>query len=389
MSRAREVILILERSRAYGRRLIRGIVRYAKTHDPWLFHMEPEFYRHSPRRPQDWITSLQADGIIAHLGDGRAIRSVMGLGVPAIITSIREPAAQTHAIETDDEAIGRMAVDYFLGRGFHHFAYCGFDEMHWSKRRGESFRRTVTEAGRDIRVYEQPRRRNLRTGEDEEPFLTDWLRSLPRPTALLTCNDDRGRQVLIACRAARLEVPDDIAILGVDDDEFVCETTHPQLSSINLGVEAAGYAAATLLGDLMTEPKRNRDNERIVISPLYVAERQSTDVLATKDREVAAALRFIRERVREMVQVSDVARAVGLSVRTLQQRFSKVTGHSVHDEIKRTRVDHMARLLVSTNFSITEIARLFQCAEVNNISRYFRQQTGLTPSQYRKTHSVR
>jgi len=389
MPQTREVILVLERSRAYGRRLIRGIVRYAKTHDPWLFHMEPEFYRHSPQHPQAWITSLQADGIIAHLGDGRVLKNVMDLRIPAIITSIREPIAQTHAIESNDEAIGRMAVDYFLGRGFHHFAYCGFDGMHWSKRRGESFRRTVTQAGREICVYEQPRRKNLRTAEDEQPFLVDWLRSLPKPTALLTCNDDRGRQVLITCKTARLKVPDDIAILGVDDDEFVCETTHPQLSSINLGVEAAGYAAAVLLRDLMAEPKLDREKERITVSPLYVAERQSTDVLATKDREVAAALRFIREHVRETVQVRNIAEAAGLSRRALQQRFSKVTGHPVHDEIKRSRVDHMARMLTSTNLSITEIARLFQCAEVNNISRYFRQQTGLTPSQYRKMHSIR
>jgi len=379
---------MLERSRAYGRRLIRGILRYAKTHDPWLFHMEPEFYRYSAKPPQEWVKSLKADGIIAHLADDRAVKSVMGLGIPAIITSIRKPAVRTHAVETDDEAIGRMAVDYFLGRGFHHFAYCGFDEMHWSRRRGESFRQTVREAGREVRVYEKPKGKNLRTEEDEGPFLTDWLQSLPRPTALLACNDDRSRQVLIACRTARLQVPDDVAILGVDDDDLTCETAHPQLSSINLGVEAAGYAAATLLGQLMAEPKPNRENERIIICPLYVAERQSTDVLATEDREVATALRFIREHVREMVQVSDVAQAVGLSVRALQQRFSKVTGRSVHDEIKRTRVDHMTRLLVSTNLSITEIARMFQCAEVKNISRYFRQQTGLTPSQYRKRHST-
>jgi len=384
-----EVILLLERSAAYARALLRGVVRYAHVHGPWRFHMEPEFYHRRERQTVEWITELAVDGAIAHAANAQTIECLTSLGVPMIISSIRKPTANTHVLASDNEAIGRMAVNYFLDRGFHHFAYCGFDEMHWSRRRGKSFRRTVAEAGRDIRVYEQPRRRNLRGREDEEPFLADWLRSLPKPTALLACNDDRGRQVLIACRTARLKVPDDVAILGVDDDDLTCETMHPRLSSIHLDLEAAGYAAAALLRDLMTEPKLHRKKERIVVSPLYVAERQSTDVLATKDREVAAALRFIREHVRETVQVRDVAEAADLSRRALQQRFSKALGRSVHDEIKRSRVDHMARMLVSTNLSITEIARLFQCSGVNNISRYFRQHTGLTPSQYRKRHSAR
>jgi len=308
--------------------------------------------------------------------------------VPAVIAGIREPATNAHVVVTDDEAIGRMAVDYFLDRGFRRFAYCGLDEMYWSRRRGETFCRKAADAGGEIRIYE-PSKKRLRTDEAERPALADWLRSLPKPTALLACNDDRSKQVLAACKVADLKVPDEVAILGVDNDDLVCELEYPQLSSIALSVEAAGYAAASLLDELMTERRTRRAKERIVVSPLYIVERQSTDVLATGDREVAAGLRFIREHVTLGIQVGDVAEASALSRRALQQRFRRVLGRSVHDEIKRSRIDHMARLLVTTNRSIGEIARSLQCTEVKNIARYFRQRTGLTPTRYRKRHSAR
>jgi LacI family transcriptional regulator len=383
------VILLIERARAYGRGLLRGIARYASSHGPWLVRMEPEFYRFSRRQSGQWMKQSQTDGVIAHVADIQVIESITHLGVPAVIAGIREPAANAHVVTTDDEAIGQMAVDYFLDRGFRRLAYCGLDDMHWSVRRGEAFVRQAAQAGCEVRVYEPPGSRRWRTDEAERPALADWLRSLPKPTALLACNDDRGKQVLAACKVAGLEVPDDIAILGVDNDDLVCELEYPQLSSIALSVEAAGYAAATLLDGLMTGNKSGRTWEQVVVSPLYIVERQSTDVLATEDREVAAGLRFIRENVTMGIQVGDVAEAVSLSRRTLQQRFRRTLGRSIHDEIKRSRIDHMARLLVSTNRPIGEIARALQCTEVKNIARYFRQRTGLTPAQYRKKHSGR
>ena len=389
MGQTYRVILLIERARAYGRGLLRGIARYASSHGPWLVRMEPEFYRFSRRQSGQWMKQSQTDGVIAHVADIQVIESIMHLGVPAVIAGIREPAANAHVVVTDDDAIGRMAVDYFLDRGFRRLAYCGLDDMYWSVRRGETFCRKAARAGCEVHRYEPAKPGRLRTDEAERPALADWLWSLPKPTALLACNDDRGKQVLAACKIAGLEVPDDIAILGVDNDDLVCELEYPQLSSIALSVEAAGYAAATLLDDLMTGHKTGRNWEQIVVSPLYIIERQSTDVLATEDREVAAGLRFIREHVTAGIQVGDVAEAVSLSRRTLQQRFRRTLGRSIHDEIKRSRIDHMARMLVSTNRPIGEIAQALQCTEVKNIARYFRQRTGLTPAQYRKKHSGR
>lgn len=389
MSDIQSVILLIERARAYGRGFLRGIARYACVHGPWLFHMEPEFYRFHRQRPKEWMRQLPADGVIAHLADVRIIESITNLGIPAVIAGIREPATNAHVVVTGDEAIGRMAVDYFLDRGFLRFAYCGLGEMYWSRQRGESFCRKAAQAGCWVSVYEQPGNKSLRREETERPILAEWLRSLPKPIALLACNDDRSKQILAACEMAGLKVPDEIAILGVDNDELVCELGYPQFSSIALSVEAAGHAAATLLGKLMAGQEITAAEKRIEVCPLYVVERQSTDILATEDHEVAAGLRFIRAHAKEAIQVRDVAEAISLSRRALQQRFRHVLGRSVHDEIKRTRIDHMARLLVTTNLSITTIAALLQCTEVKNISRYFRQRIGQTPSQYRKTYSAR
>ncbi|MCU0914895.1 MAG: XylR family transcriptional regulator [Planctomycetes bacterium] len=384
------VILLIERARAYGRGLLRGIARYTSIHGPWLPRIEPEFYRLSRRQSAEWMKELErADGVIAHLADTQTIESIVRSGIPAVIAGIREPAVQAHAVMTNDEAIAQMALDYLLNRGFRRLAYCGLDDMYWSRQRGRTFLHQACQAGCDVRVYEPPARKRPRTDEAERPLLADWLQSLPKPTALLACNDDRGKQILAACKIAGLEVPDEIAILGIDNDELVCELQHPQLSSIALSVEAAGYTAAALLGDLMAGRGSHAARETIVVSPLYVVERQSTDVLAMEDRDVAAGLRFIREHAREGIQVQDVAQASALSRRAVQQRFRRVLGRSVHDEIKRTRIDQMARLLVTTNLPMKEIARLLQCAEVKNLARYFRQQTGLTPAEYRKRYGAK
>lgn len=387
MSAKRGVILLIERSRAYGRGLLRGIARYTANHDPWLFHLPPEFYQPSSKQPAKWLRGLGAHGAIAHVADPHVIDAIRALAIPAVIGGMRERVADLHALVTDDVAIGRIAVDYFQDRGFRRFAYCGLDDMFWSRLRCESFVRLATESGNEVHVYERPQTKKQLSEDSERPTLAKWLRSLPKPIALLACNDDRSRQVLDACEMAELQVPDEVAILGVDDDDLLCELRHPQLSSIAISTEAAGYQAARMLEKLMAGKGNTKKDPPTKVSPLYIAARHSTDVVATKDRSVAIGLRFIREHVTEPIQVTDVANAVSLSRRALQQRFKNALGRPVHEEIKRARIDRMARMLVSTNLSINEISRLLRHPDVN-ISRYFQQWMGMTPSQYRKRHSL-
>jgi LacI family transcriptional regulator len=389
MPKVPKVALVIEKSRAFGRGLLHGIAQYANLHGPWLFYTEPEGDERRRERPHKWLADLDADGIIGYSWDAGLIRTIVALGVPAVIRGIDTPTAHAFRMVTDQEAVSRMAAEHFLERGFKRFAYCGYDDMTWSQRRGRSFGAIIEESGHRCSFYRQPRAKRLRTPAREQAIIAAWLRSLPKPIALMASNDDRSQDVLAACKIAGLEVPTEVAILGVDNDELVCSLSYPQLSSIALGTEGAGYEAARLLDKLMTGQPTTAAEKEVLVSPLHVVPRQSTDITALEDPQVAAAIHFIRRHFKELILVDDVADAVDLSRRTLEQRFRKLLHHSVHEEIVRTRVNQMARMLADTNLPISQIARLLGYSYMNNISRYFRQQQGLSPSAYRKKQGPR
>lgn len=376
--------MLIERSRAFGRQLLSGISHYADLHYPCEFCMEPEFYRLSGSEQFWWTNIVDAHGVIAHTWNPKVIEMILDSGLPAVICGIPEPKANACRILTNELAVGSMAAEYLLERGFQRFAFCGFDDMVWSRKRGEYFSRRVGQAGFEVYFYKQPRHKKHRLVHNERPVIAKWLKSLPRPIAILACCDDRTHDVLDACKLADLEVPDEVAILGVDNDELVCRLSCPQISSLALGTERAGYEAAKVLEKLMTGGKITTSERTIENRPLYIVTRESTDVLAVEDREVAAAVRFIREHVRETITVGDVAQAATLSRRTLEQRFRRVRGHSVFEEIKRVRLDQLAHMLVDTNLPIAQIAAGLQFPDTANLSRWFKRESGMNPSEYRK-----
>jgi len=384
MHRIPRVIFLVERSRAYGRGLLRGIAQYSKLRGPWLFFMGPEFYREGIEPSYKWMKDLDADGIVAPTWDANVIEMFVKLGLPAVICGIEKPALDVCRLVTDDAAVGQMAAEYFLERGFQRFAFCGFEDAIWSQRRGDSFSGIVEQAGFKTHFYRRPDAKRTSATEGEQSIIAEWIKSLPKPIVIMACNDDRSRDVLTACRIAGFEVPGEVAILGVDDDELVCDLSYPQLSTIATSTERAGYEAARVLDKMMKGEVVGETEKEVVISPLHVVTRQSTDVMAIEDSKIVEAVRFIRKNFREVIQVGDVAEAVGLSRRALEQRFRRVLAHSVHDEIKYSRVNRMAGMLIDTNLSISQIARLLGNPDASNISRYFKQQKGMSPSDYRK-----
>ena len=387
MSKVPKVILLIEKSRAFGRGLLHGIVQYSNFHGPWLFYMEPEVNKKYRKRPYDWIEDLKADGIIGYTWDANLVKAIVNLECPAILRGLEKPTRNAYCILTDQIAIARTAVDYFLELGFRRFAYCGFDDMIWSQQRGENFSKIVAESGYKTYLYRQPKTKRLRTPDKEQVVIAKWLISLPKPIAVMAGNDDRSQDVLAACKIADIKVPSEVTILGVDNDELICGLSYPQLSSIALSTQRAGYEAAQVLGKMM-EGQNVAENERQVsVSPLHVVTRQSTDIMAIEDKQVAEAVHFIRNHSNEVIQVSDVAEAAGLSRRTLEQRFRKVLAHSVHEEIKFTRVNQMAKMLIGTNLSISQIAWSLGFPYPNNISRYFKKQKGISPLEYRRKYA--
>ncbi|MBN1361225.1 MAG: DNA-binding transcriptional regulator [Sedimentisphaerales bacterium] len=376
------VLLFVETSREFGRGLLYGIARYSRLHGPW------RVYRRSAGLDSElpeW-RDLRIDGAIVR--DVKMIGNLAAWGFPVIFAQHnKESYAPFPAIITDSAAIGTMAAEHFLDRGFEHFAYCGLDEFIWSRLRARHFSERVAQAGRHVNVYEQPRAQAKRVWKSEQNFIAEWLLSLPKPVALMCCNDDRALQVAEACKLADLYVPDQVAILGVDNDVLICDLADPPISSIALDTETAGHEAAKLLDQLMSGEQMA--GQEIPVHPTHIVTRMSTDILAVSDRDVGAAVRFIRRNPNHMIQVDDVVQATSVSRRVLEKRFKAILRRSVYQEIRRVRVGYIIQLLVGSNMSITEIAVKAGFDGVEHVSRYFRKETGVSLREYRKRHASR
>ena len=240
MPEQRKIILMMETSRAYGRSILRGIARYVRTHGSWVFHRSAPFYwgASEARNTLESLFKLEADGIILREQHNRdQMERVLSWwnGRPAVVSPYTEPFPGVPNILTDDQAIGRMAAEYLLHRGFRQYAYCGFgDAYYWSRERGRSFCNRVREAGFEVHGYDQerPRSRARPSWEAEQAVLVDWLKSLPQPVGIMACNDDRSQYLLEACKLADLRVPEQIAIVGVGNDDLICDLAAPPLSSV-------------------------------------------------------------------------------------------------------------------------------------------------------------
>jgi LacI family transcriptional regulator len=231
----------------------------------------------------------------------------------------------------------------------------------------------------------------LRIWRKEQRSLAEWLKTLPRPVGVMACNDDRARQVVDACVTAGLAIPEEVSVLGVDNDEFVCTLSNPPISSISLGLESAGYRAAMLLDELMTDREKPEDRtpERIVVSPVAVVGRQSTDVAICEDSCVMQALQFIRENGDRPIQVDDVVCRVAISRRSLFDRFRRLIGCTIHQYIKRTRAGRIEDLLLRTSHSIEEIAGMLGFPDSGHMAQYFRSMKGMNPGVFRTRHTPR
>jgi len=365
---------------------LRGVVQFSKQYGPWEFFQEPEFYLSSRRKRKVTVRDLGADGIIAHTYDKESIEEILSSGTPAVICGIEKTLNNVVNVVADNAEIGKTGAEYLLRLGFRQFAYCGLKGFLWSDQRGESFSEAITRAGFESHVWQQYNAKTKYSHQKVQALMTEWLKSLPKPITIMACNDDHARDVIEACKIVGFAIPQEIAILGVDNDELVCDLCHCPLSSIAIGVENAGYDAAMALDGMMKGKKMHK--QTIVIRPLYVVRRQSTDILATDDAEVVDAVRFIYQHSNEIISVQEVADAVGSSRRTLERRFDRVLGHSVYEEIECCHVAQIARMLVETDMPVSQIALSLGHRNAANISRYFRRRKGVTPLLYRKRYRI-
>ena len=385
------VALLIESSRAYGRGTLMGVAKYVRQHGPWsIFFQERGLGDSAP----PWLENWEGDGILARVENLQMAAAIRRVGVPTVDLRYLLPNLNLPSVRTDDAAATALAWEHLRERGFQHFAYCGFNGADYSDIRRDQFAQRVSQTGLRCHVYVDPHQssHSASTLKHEEIGLTDgdrvahWIKQLPKPIGLMTCNDIRGQQALDACRSIGVAVPDDVAVIGVDNDEVLCELSDPPLSSVVANTERIGYDAAALLDGLMSgsEPP----DKPIVVGPLGIVTRRSTDVLAIDDRHIAAAVRFIRERACEGVSVGDVLRAVPLSRSVLERRFAKVLNRSPKEEILRVRLNRAKQLLMETDFPLSLVAEKIGLEHTEYLNVIFKKKIGMTPAQFRARSAV-
>lgn len=372
------VALLIESSNAYARGLLAGITDYTRQHATWSISL-PEQGR--GEAPPPWLSRWNGDGIIARIETSTIARAVMATGVPVVDVSAAREVPSLPWVETDDTAIARLAYEHLEARGYHELAFCGDSRFNWSRWRQEEFQRLASKAGRPLSVFDASRKSRGESGE-RESRLRSWVLSLPRPVGIFCCYDILAHQVLDSCRDVGRNVPEEAAVVGVDNDEVLCNLCTPSLTSVVPDPRQAGFEAAKLLAALMAGSPVIP--ESILVPPLGIASRQSSAALAVDDPAVAAAWRFIREHASDGIQVGDVVRAVGLTRRVLDQRFQSATGRTPHAEIIRLRLERMQQLLTETELSLAEIALRTGFEHVEYASVFFRRETGIAPGEYRR-----
>jgi LacI family transcriptional regulator len=284
----------------------------------------------------------------------------------------------------DHAKIAEVAAEHLLSKGMRHFGFYGSEPgIHAGlDERARAFQSTIAAANRTYGVLTVGGGADERDWEHEQQRLAVWIQSLPKPVGIMASNDERGLQVLDACRRAGLHVPDEVAVIGVDNDELLCDLAVPPLTSIDVNGEQIGYQAAATLDKMMAGEENIPASAKL--GPRGVVTRRSTDVIASEDPEVNRAISFIRENAARPLSVIDVLAHLNMSRAALQTRMKHVLGHTIHQEIERVRLARAKELLATSDMTIKQVTHLTGFSSVQYMTRVFRAVVGETPAIFRK-----
>lgn len=375
----KKVLIIVDTSRLTGRDLLRGVERYISTFTQWEVHtLDPNYLSNDFSREVHRLNLGKFDGFFICYTEN--ISSILKIKKPKIIHyTPKEIIAGTSMIVTSSSTIGKMAAEYFISLGFKNYAYCGFKNFVWSNLRDTSYCQTLAQNDfDDVKHFMDTPSRNK---DINQKRLAAWLKTLPKPICIFACNDDRAIYILEACKSSNISVPEEVAVLGVDNDDLVCNFSSPPLSSIALDFKNAGFQAAKHLERLM---KRKTKNANIEVDPVEIITRKSTDIFAVEDRELVAAMVFIRNHYHKPIQVPDVVKATSISRRELEYRFKFEFKKTVQDEINRLRVEYIKKMLITSREPVYKIANTLEFTDPEHFSRYFKNLTGMPPSVFRQ-----
>jgi LacI family transcriptional regulator len=377
-----QIAVLVDTSRSYGRDIVRGIRRYVAEHGPWSLYLEPRDLRSSF---PDWLEKWPGDGILARTVDAQLLNKLKATRLPVIelrSTMLKHPFP---FVGMDNKVVGARVARHFRDRGFRRFACCIDGTEKFYLERCEHFAEALRCDGFDCDIFRSSAPGEKRPRWDQhQRELSDWLRSLEKPVGVFACNDQLGFWVLDAARRAGVSVPEEVAVIGAENDKTLCDTAWPPLSSVQLRGQAVGHAAARMLDDWIH--KRAEPPRETLLPPGDIVVRQSSDIVAVEDPHVSRALGFIRQHASEDMDVSCVAREVALSRSALERRMKAIIGRSPGEEINRIRFGHVEKLLAQTDLTLEAIAERAGFTHPQYMAGAFRKRTGITPGEYRRRH---
>ena len=368
---------------AFGRSVLEGISRYRIEKQPWSVQLD---LRDLMTAPPAWIRSWDGDGIITRDTTPEMIQILTETGIPTVNLGDIYEEQSLPSVMNDHDAIGRLAASHLADKGIEHFAFAGFSDHHWSSERLKGYVAGLSERGLDdpnlVKVHQSEWSSASQSGwQAQQDQIVEWVKALPRPVGIFACNDFRAQHVLEACQTAKASMPDEIAVLGVDNDHVLCDFCDPPLSSVIPAGERIGYQAAVMLDQLMHDTTPEKPH--LKIPPLGIAERLSTDVMAIDDEDVAAAIQMIRLQACEGLTVADILAEVPIARSSLERRFRQYLGRSPQAEIRRVQIKRACQLLRDTELSLVQISRLTGFKHAEYFSVVFKREVNQTPGRYR------
>jgi LacI family transcriptional regulator len=377
------VAVCVDSSTSYGRRVLRGVARYQETTEAWSLYVNA---RTAGTYDRDWLTRWHGDGVLLYIEDRRFAERVRRSGIPAVEVFGHHADLGLRQVANDEAAIGRVAAEHLLERHLADFAFVGYSGELWSERRRDAYAATARQAGQRFHgEFPVPRAgERLRDWERNQDRLAAWLKGLPGSLGVMACSDRQALRVLDACTRAGLGVPDQVAVIGVDNDEEICRLASPPLSSVIDDAERIGFEGAALLGRLMARKSHGLTRDPLLIAPLGVAVRHSTDVLAINDAVVANAVRSIRTRACSGLRIDELVDESGVSRTLFFRRFRQSLGRTPCAEMRRVQIERVRALLLQSDLSLEQIAALTGFEHPEYLNVLFRREMGEPPGAFRR-----
>jgi len=378
------VLIISDFTESFSHKLLAGLVDYSRRKEQWIVRRMPPQYKAQIgiqgviRLAKEW----DVDAVIGQFEPTDDVGLFAENGLIAIAQDYKKKFTTIPNITADYLGTGRMAARFFIERGFRNFGFFGMNDVCWSDERCEGFRREVEAAGFGDSFYSYRMQEIDMVWYYQRNRLREWLRSIPKPIAIMACDDNQGTNLIEACHGIGIKIPSEVSVMGVDNDETLCSLGSTTLSSIQIDIEEGGRQTAALVERLVADPKAPAED--VVLRPVKIVGRMSTAAFATDDQQILKALLFIHKNALKKISVSDVMAEAALSRRLLERRFKNVTGKTLYEYITDQKLRYFAEQLTETDEQVINIALSMGENDTKSISRRFKQLYGCTPVEWRE-----